>query len=102
MREVGDRVVVQEASTAAREALADLETATEAEVAAHARIAPRYAREWLEQQAAAGYIACDDPKRPPEQRRYRLPAGHGEVLLDTDSPYHTAPVAAMLAGIARV
>jgi hypothetical protein len=29
-----------------------------------AAIAPRYAREWLEQQAAAGHLACDDPERP--------------------------------------
>ena len=63
------------------QALADLETATEAEVAGHADVAPRYAREWLEQQAVAGYLACDDPTRPP------LPAalGHAEVLLDADS-----------------
>ena len=45
-------------------ALADLGTATQAEVAGHVGIAPRYAREWLEQQAAAGYLACDDPTRP--------------------------------------
>jgi hypothetical protein len=64
----------------AREALADLEAAAEAELAATTGIAPRYTREWLEQQAAAGYLACDDPKRPVEQRRYRLPPGHGEVL----------------------
>jgi len=84
------------------QALADLGTATQAELAATAGIAPRYAREWLEQQAVAGYLACDDPGRPAEQRRYRLPAGHAEVLLDADSPYHAAPVAGMLASVARV
>ncbi len=84
------------------QALADLGTAAQAELAATAGIAPRYAHEWLEQQAAAGYLACDDPRRPAEQRRYRLPAGHAEVLLDADSLYHAAPVAAMLAGVARV
>jgi SAM-dependent methyltransferase len=84
------------------QALNDLGAATEAEVAAHAGVAPRYAREWLEQQAAAGYLACDGPERPQEQRRYRLPAGHGEVLLDADSPYHAAPLAVILAGVARV
>jgi SAM-dependent methyltransferase len=82
--------------------LTDLGAATEAELADHAHIAPRYTREWLEQQAVAGYLACDDPARPAEQRRYRLPAGHGEVLLDADSPYHAAPVAVILAGVARV
>jgi SAM-dependent methyltransferase len=84
------------------QALTNLETATEAEIANHTHIAPRYAREWLEQQATAGYLACDDPTRPAEERRYRLPPGHGEVLLDADSPYHTAPVAVILAGVARV
>src|SRR6266511_2468303 len=82
--------------------LSDLEPATEAEVAARAGIALRYAREWLEQQASAGYVVCDDPTRPAEARRYRLPAGHAEVLLDRDSPYHVAPVAIMLAGVSRV
>ncbi len=84
------------------QALSDLEPATEAEVAARAGIALRYAREWLEQQAAAGYVVCDEPARPAEARRYRLPAGHAEVLLDRDSPYHIAPVTVMLAGVARV
>jgi len=84
------------------QALAELGTATEAEVAAHAGVAPRYAREWLEQQATAGYLTCDDPAQPAEQRRYRLPTGHAEVLLDADSPYHTGPLAVSLAGIARV
>jgi SAM-dependent methyltransferase len=84
------------------QALAELGTATEAEVAAHAGVAPRYGREWLEQQAAAGYLTCDDPTRPPEQRRYQLPPGHAEVLLDADSPYHAAPLAGMLASVTGV
>jgi SAM-dependent methyltransferase len=83
------------------QALADLGTATAAEVAATAGVAARYAREWLEQQAAAGYLACDDPARPAEERRYRLPVGHAEVLLDADSPYYAAPVAGMLASVAQ-
>jgi SAM-dependent methyltransferase len=84
------------------QALADLGTATEAEIAAATGVAPRYAREWLEQQAVAGYLTCDDPTRPPERRRYQLPPGHAEVLLDADSPYHAAPLAGILAGVARV
>ena len=62
----------------------------------------RYAREWLEQQAVAGYLACDDPAEPPERRRFRLPEGHAEVLVDPDSPYHAAPLALALAGTAGV
>ena len=84
------------------QALADLGTATEAEVAVESGVAARYTREWLEQQAAAGYLTCDDPAQPAEERRYRLPADHAEVLLDADSPYHAAPLAVTLAGVARV
>src|SRR4029453_7197114 len=84
------------------QALNDLGAATDAEVAAHASVAPRYAREWLEQQAVAGYLACDDRRRPAEQRRYRLPAGHPEGVMGPDRPYHAAPVAGMLASVARV
>ena len=32
---------------------------------------------------------------------YRLPSGHAEVLLDGDSPYHTGPLATVLAGVAH-
>ena len=42
-------------------ALDELGSATEDELAGRAGIAPRYAREWLEQQAVTGYLACDDP-----------------------------------------
>ena len=83
-------------------ALADLGEATEAEVAGQAGVHPRYAREWLEQQAVAGYLACADPALPAAGRRYRLPEGHAEVLVDADSPYHVAPLASVLAGIAGV
>jgi SAM-dependent methyltransferase len=82
-------------------ALADLGSATEAEAAGQAGITTRYAREWLEQQAVAGFLACDDPSLPAAERRYRLPDGHAEVLVDPDSPYHAAPLAQALAGMAR-
>jgi 2-polyprenyl-3-methyl-5-hydroxy-6-metoxy-1,4-benzoquinol methylase len=65
--------------------LSELGAATEAELAGHAGVAVRYTREWLEQQAVAGYLACDDPAQPAERRRFRLPAGHAEVLVDPDS-----------------
>jgi SAM-dependent methyltransferase len=84
------------------QALADLGAATQAEVATHAGVAPRYAREWLEQQATAGYLTCDNPSDVAEQRLYRLPGGHAEVLLDADSPYHAAPLASMLASVTGV
>jgi hypothetical protein len=55
--------------------LTDLGGGTEVEIAATTGIAPRYAREWLEQQAAAGYIACDGPKRPPRNAATGCPQG---------------------------
>ena len=82
--------------------LAAAGSATEDELAGQAGVAARYAREWLEQQAVAGYLACDNPSDPVERRRFRLPAGHAEVLVDGDSPYHLAPLALVLAGTARV
>src|SRR5215218_6357948 len=42
----------------------------------------RYVREWLNAQAAGGYVEYD-----PEQRRYTLPPEHAVVLADEDSPY---------------
>jgi SAM-dependent methyltransferase len=84
------------------QALADLGMATEGEIASRTGVSDRYCREWLEQQSVAGYLACDDPAHPTGERRYRLPPRHAEVILDSDSRYHTAPVASMLAGVTRV
>lgn len=52
----------------------------------------RYAREWLEQQAAAGILAVDDVSAEADERRYLLPPGHVEALLDPDSPFSIAPL----------
>jgi SAM-dependent methyltransferase len=62
------------------------------DLAARGGIAPRYAREWLEQQAVAGLLAHAGG-------RYRLPAEHREVLVDADAASHVAPFADMVAGI---
>jgi 2-polyprenyl-3-methyl-5-hydroxy-6-metoxy-1,4-benzoquinol methylase len=55
------------------------------ELSQRAGIAPRYAREWLEQQAVAGLLDVDLAD-PAAERRYVLPPGHAEVLLGSDSP----------------
>lgn len=65
-----------------------------------ADIAPRYAREWLEQQAAAGYVAVEAHGTFRHERRFLLPAAHAPVLLDETHPAHSAPVAGMFAGVA--
>src|SRR5688572_6974630 len=59
---------------------------TEAELAKATSTDRRYVREWLEQQAVTGLIEVDDPSNPAEERRYRLPDGYEEVLVDLDSP----------------
>ena len=72
-------------------ALQRAETMTSTELANEAGIVERYAREWLEQQAAAGILTVEDVAAPAGERRYRLPAGHVEPLLDPESPYSIAP-----------
>lgn len=61
------------------------------ELAKETGIFERYAREWLEQQAAAGILEVDDVSAEPDERRYVLPPGHVEPLLDPESPYSIAP-----------
>jgi SAM-dependent methyltransferase len=51
----------------------------------------RYAREWLEQQAVSGFIVCDDPDLPAEERLYRLDAAGAEVFTDDLSVNFLAP-----------
>lgn len=68
------------------------------ELARAAGIAPRYAREWLEQQAVAGLLLAD-PADAADERRFSLPEGHVNVLVTEDHPAHMAPLAQMVAGI---
>ncbi|MEP6639469.1 MAG: methyltransferase domain-containing protein [Chloroflexota bacterium] len=77
-------------------------SATPAELAARTGIAERYAREWLEQQAATGFLVVDDAAAPPDQRRFELPPGHAEALVDPESPYSIAPLARAFAACAGV
>ncbi|MFC4014162.1 methyltransferase domain-containing protein [Nonomuraea purpurea] len=59
--------------------------ATAEELARRAGIGARYAREWLEQQAVAGFLDVSDEAEA-SLRVYTLPADHAEVLLASDSP----------------
>ncbi|HEX8727188.1 MAG TPA: methyltransferase domain-containing protein [Ktedonobacterales bacterium] len=56
---------------------------TSAELAERAGASERYIREWLINQAAAGYIAFD-----PQAQRYSLPDEQAVALLDANSPFH--------------
>jgi len=75
--------------------LADAGPLTSSELASRAGIFERYAREWLEQQAAAGILEVDDVAAAEGDRRYSLPEGHAEPLLDVESPYSMAPFVKM-------
>ena len=72
------------------------------DLAAAAGIAPRYAQEWLEQQAVAGVLEVDDVTADPEARRFTLPEAHVGVVLDPVALDHVAPLAQMVVGIASV
>ena len=74
-------------------ALAEGGEATSAELADATDTDERYAREWLEQQAVAAILEVDDVGAAAGERRYRLSAGHAEVLVDRDSLAHLTPMA---------
>ncbi|TDN92065.1 class I SAM-dependent methyltransferase [Microbacterium sp. BK668] len=54
---------------------------TPAQLAERTETAEPYAREWLNAQAAGGYVTYD-----PETRRYTLPPEHALAMTDADSP----------------
>ena len=72
------------------------------ELARHAGIAERYAQEWLEQQAVAGFLVVEDADVDADERRYHLPGEHARVLAQPDDSLHVAPFAHMLVGIGSV
>lgn len=74
--------------------------ATPAELAARAGIDERYAQEWLEQQAVAGYLTVAGAVGT--TRSYELPASHRGALVDPIHADHLAPFAAMIAGIGAI
>ena len=77
--------------------LADQGPLTSAELAHAAGVHERYAREWLEQQAASDLLEVEGEA---EERRFRLPPGHDEAFLDVSSLNYVAPMArAVLASI---
>jgi SAM-dependent methyltransferase len=65
------------------DALSRDEPRTAAQIAARADTDERYTREWLEQQAATGIVACEDPDATP--LRFTLPDGHDIALTDPES-----------------
>jgi 2-polyprenyl-3-methyl-5-hydroxy-6-metoxy-1,4-benzoquinol methylase len=79
-------------------ALADKGPLTSTELAEAAGIHERYAREWLEHQAAGSLLELEPNG---DVRRYQLPEGHDEALLDSSSLNYIAPLARSLAGAVK-
>ncbi|HEY8339542.1 MAG TPA: class I SAM-dependent methyltransferase [Egibacteraceae bacterium] len=69
-------------------------------LASAAGIAPRYAREWLEQQAVAGVLDVVADDDDADRRRYALPAASAAVVLDPDSPAYLGGASMALLGVA--
>jgi SAM-dependent methyltransferase len=72
---------------------------TPAELASHAGIETRYAREWLEQQAISGLVDVA-AEGDAESRRYVINKGQHAVLRDSESPLYAASMALLLGGVA--
>ena len=76
-------------------ALADRGRSSSADLAEAAGLNERYVREWLEQQATTGILEVD------ENRRFSLPPGHDEALLDESSLNYVAPVGKFVVACVR-
>ena len=76
--------------------------ATAAELASRAGIHQRYAREWLEQQAVTRIVEVDEASVSAEERRFSLPRGHAESLIDPESPFSITPLARVLVASIQV
>jgi 2-polyprenyl-3-methyl-5-hydroxy-6-metoxy-1,4-benzoquinol methylase len=82
-------------------ALAEHGPSTASDLSRTAGIHQRYAREWLEQQAASGILGVEDEAAEPDERRFYLPAGHDEVLIDETSLSFSASLAQSMIACAR-
>jgi 2-polyprenyl-3-methyl-5-hydroxy-6-metoxy-1,4-benzoquinol methylase len=83
-------------------ALRDGGPATASELARRGGIDERYAREWLEQQAATAILEVDDVRAAADKRRYRLPDAHADPLLDLDSANSIVPLARSIVACAKI
>jgi SAM-dependent methyltransferase len=82
-------------------ALADEGPATAKELASRTGTQERYIREWLEQQTVAGILEVGDENHGTDTRRFHLPAGHAEPLIDCGSLNYMVPLAQLLVGAIR-
>ncbi|MFC2030854.1 class I SAM-dependent methyltransferase [Chloroflexota bacterium] len=82
-------------------ALANGNPLTSAELASRTGTHERYTREWLEQQTVAGIVEVVDAQEDATARRFRLPAGHAQVLVERENLNYLAPLAQLVVGVTR-
>jgi SAM-dependent methyltransferase len=73
--------------------------ATPRELASATGTVERYVREWLEQQAVAGFLTVADPDAEPTDRRYGLPAAHRPIFVEENDLNYLAPLARLAVGV---
>lgn len=74
---------------------------TSVELARAAGTNPRYAREWLEQQGASGFLELKEDSDDPDKRKYALPEHAFEVLVDPTSLNYIVPLPEMFVAMAQ-
>jgi SAM-dependent methyltransferase len=82
-------------------ALVEAGPSTSKELAKRTQTHERYIREWLEQQTVAGILEIESENHSDESRRFRLPPGHAEPLIDCSSLNYVSPMAQLLVGAVR-
>lgn len=76
---------------------------TPEQLAVQTKTSCRYAREWLEMQAVAGWVHCLNPnEKVGNKRRFILPAEHAEVLANKDSLSYLLPLSLIMAGTGKM
>lgn len=82
-------------------ALAEAGPLTSAELARRTSTHERYIREWLEQQTVAGILSVQNENHGSATRRFSIPPGHVEPLIDCGSLNYMVPMAQLLVGAVR-
>ena len=82
-------------------ALAEGGPSTSVELAKRTNTHERYIREWLEQQTVTGILEVEHENHGSGTRRFSLPAGHAEPLIECSSLNYVAPMAQLLVGAVR-
>ncbi len=81
--------------------LAERGPTTSGALAEAAGLSERYVREWLEQQATSAILEVDDASADIAARRYTLPPGHDEALVDDESLNCIAAIGQLAAACAK-